>query len=73
MVSVSVIMPVYNSSSFLNKSIESVQNQTLNDIEIICVDDGSTDDSLDILNELNDKYGNIKIICQKNSGPEIME
>ena len=71
MVSVSVIMPVYNSSSFLNKSIESVQNQTLNDIEIICVDDGSTDDSLDILNELNDKYGNIKIICQENSGPGI--
>ena len=71
MVSVSVIMPVYNSSNFLNKSIESVQNQTLKDIEIICVDDGSTDDSLDILNELNDKYGNIKIICQKNSGPGI--
>lgn len=71
MVSVSVIMPVYNSSSFLNKSIESVENQTLNDIEIICVDDGSTDDSLDILNELNNKYENIKIICQENSGPGI--
>ena len=71
MVAVSVVMPVYNSSSFLNKSIESVQNQTLNDIEIICVDDGSTDDSLDILIDLNDKYGNIKIICQENSGPGI--
>lgn len=71
MVAVSVIMPVYNSSRFLNKSIESVQNQTLKDIEIICVDDGSTDDSLDVLNELNDKYGNIKIICQENSGPGI--
>lgn len=71
MVAVSVIMPVYNSSNFLNKSIESIQNQTLKNIEIICVDDGSTDDSLDILNKLNDKYGNIKIICQENSGPGI--
>ena len=69
MVAVSVIMPVYNSSNFLNKSIESIQNQTLKDIEIICVDDGSTDDSLDVLNKLNDKYGNIKIVCQENAGP----
>lgn len=69
MVAVSVVMPVYNSSNFLNKSIESIQNQTLKDIEIICVDDGSTDDSLDVLNKLNDKYGNIKIVCQENAGP----
>ena len=46
MVAVSVIMPVYNSSKYLNSSIESIQKQTLKDIEIICVDDGSTDDSL---------------------------
>ncbi|WP_296882407.1 glycosyltransferase family 2 protein [uncultured Methanobrevibacter sp.] len=69
MVAVSIIMPVYNSSNFLNKSIESIQKQTLKDIEIICVDDGSTDDSIDVLNDLNKKYGNIKIICQENSGP----
>ena len=69
MVAVSIIMPVYNSASFLNKSIESIQNQTLDDIEIVCVDDGSTDNSVDILIDLNDEYGNIKIIAQENSGP----
>lgn len=71
MVAVSVIMPVYNSSSFLNSSIESIQKQTLKDIEIICVDDGSTDDSLNVLHDLNEKYGNIKIISQQNSGPGV--
>lgn len=71
MVAVSVIMPVYNSSKFLNKSIDSIQKQSLKDIEIICVDDGSTDDSLDILNDLKNKYDNIKIICQQNSGPGV--
>ena len=71
MVAISVIMPVYNSSGFLNKSIDSIQKQTLNDIEIICVDDGSTDNSLEVLNDLKDKYGNIRIICQENSGPGV--
>lgn len=73
MVAVSVIMPVYNSAKYLNSSIESVQKQTLKDIEIICVDDGSTDDSIDILIDLNKKYGNINIICQENSGLEWLE
>ena len=69
MVAVSVIMPVYNSSKYLNSSIESIQKQTLKDIEIICVDDGSTDDSLDILFDLNNEYGNIKVVFQENLGP----
>ena len=69
MVAVSVIMPVYNSSKYLNSSIESIQKQTLKDIEIICVDDGSTDDSLDILIDLNNEYGNIKVVFQENLGP----
>ena len=69
MVAVSVIMPVYNSAKYLNSSIESVQKQTLKDIEIICVDDGSTDDSLDILIDLNNEYGNIKVVFQENLGP----
>ena len=69
MVEISVIMPIYNVSNYLNKSIGSIQNQTIDDIEIICVDDGSTDDSVDVLEKLQKKYNNITIISQENSGP----
>ena len=61
---VSVVIPVYNSEKFLSQSIESVLNQTYKNIEIIAVNDGSTDDSLKILQKYSDKiiiitYGNI--------------
>lgn len=49
MVKVSVIIPVYNVEPYLKQCMDSVVGQTLKDIEIICVDDGSTDGSLDIL------------------------
>lgn len=62
---VSVVIPVYNSEKFLKKTMESVINQTYKNIEIICVDDGSTDNSLAILKEYSDK---IIIISQKNQG-----
>ena len=68
MVKVSIIMPVYNAVDFLEKSISSIVNQTLNDVEIICVDDGSTDNSLDKLEELKIEYDIIKIISQNNQG-----
>ena len=68
MVKISIIMPVYNGYRFLIKSIESVSNQTLKDIELICVDDGSTDKSLERLNELKEKYDFIKVISQDNQG-----
>ena len=48
---VSVIIPVYNVEKYLRQCLESIVNQTLNDIEVICVNDGSSDLSLDILNE----------------------
>ena len=48
---VSVIIPVYNTEKYLRECLDSVVNQTLKDVEIICVDDGSTDGSLDILRE----------------------
>jgi glycosyltransferase involved in cell wall biosynthesis len=48
---VSIVLPVYNVSQYLKECLDSVICQTLKDIEIICVNDGSTDDSLDIINE----------------------
>jgi len=62
---VSVIIPVYNSEKFLSESIESVLNQTYENIEIIAIDDGSTDQSKEILEQYSDK---IKILTQSNQG-----
>ena len=56
MTTVSIIMPVYNDADRLDKSITTVINQTLKDIELICVNDGSSDDSLKILNEFAEQY-----------------
>ena len=50
-VKVSVILPVYNVSEYLRQCMDSIVGQTLKDIEIICVDDGSTDDSEQIINK----------------------
>lgn len=63
---VSVVIPVYNAKKYLRQCLESVLSQTLSDIEIICVDDGSTDNSLDILKEYSSKDSRIKILQQKN-------
>lgn len=68
MVKVSIIMPVYNASELLEESIESAMKQTLKDIEIVCVDDGSTDNSVELLKELSKKYDCIKIFTQENEG-----
>ena len=65
---VSIVMPIYNAEKFLNKSLESVLNQTLNNIEIICVNDGSTDNSLNIINYYAKNDKRIVIFNKKNSG-----
>ena len=62
---VSVVIPVYNGERFLRESLESVFAQTYQDYEIVCVDDGSKDASLAILNEYQDK---IKVVQQANTG-----
>ena len=68
MAKISIIMPIYNDSNLLDKSISSILNQTLDDIEIICVDDGSTDDSLEVLNSFADRYDFVKVFTQENQG-----
>ncbi len=63
---VSVVIPIYNVEQYLKETLYYITNQTLKDIEIICVDDGSTDSSLDITKEYAQKDSRITIITQKN-------
>lgn len=67
MVKISVIVPIYNVSKYLRRCLDSLINQTFDDYEILCINDGSKDDSLDILNEYrsNEK---IKIYSHENKG-----
>lgn len=51
MIKVSVILPVYNEEQYIRQCLDSILTQTLKDIEIICIDDGSTDNSLQILQD----------------------
>ena len=71
MVKVSVIIPVFNVEKYLHQCIDSILNQTLKDIEIICVDDGSTDNSLSILKEYEQTDIRLKVIEQQNQGAGI--
>jgi len=63
---VSVIIPVYNVENELRECLDSIINQTLRDIEIICVDDGSTDSSLEILREYEEKDERLQVLTQEN-------
>ena len=65
---VSIIIPVYNAEKYLSACVQSALSQTYKNIEIICVDDGSTDSSPEILNKLASDNPSIKIITQKNAG-----
>ena len=64
----SVIVPVYNTEEYLKECIDSILNQTLDLYEVIIVDDGSTDGSLDIINGYVENYSNVHAISQKNCG-----
>lgn len=66
---ISVIIPVYNVEKYLKQCLDSVITQTYTNLEIICVDDGSTDHSIDILRFYEKKDSRIKVITQKNQGP----
>ncbi len=65
---ISVIIPTYNRADFLSKAIKSVLNQKFQNLELIIVDDGSTDNTKEIVNEFQKKDKRVKYIWQKNSG-----
>ncbi|WP_147329299.1 glycosyltransferase family 2 protein [Fusobacterium mortiferum] len=67
-VKISVMVPIYNTSKYLKKCLDSIINQSLKEIEIICVNDGSTDNSLEILKEYQQRDKRIIIINKKNGG-----
>lgn len=64
----SIIIPVYNAHNTLNRCLDSVINQDYQKLQIITINDGSTDNSLDILNEYKEKDSRIIVISQKNGG-----
>lgn len=68
---VSVIIPIYNVQDYLKQCIESVLNQTLKNIEIILVNDGSTDNCKEIIEEYKSKYSNIVVLYQNNQGVSV--
>ena len=67
-IKVSVIMPIYNASDYLRCALDTVISQTLSEIEIICIDDGSTDKSLKIIKEYQQKDPRIRIVTENNAG-----
>lgn len=68
---VSIVIPVYNTEKYLDECLKSIENQTLKEIEIICVNDGSKDNSLVILKDHAKKDKRIRIFNQKNSGVSV--
>ena len=66
-IKVSVVMPTYNGSKFIKRAVESILAQTYTNFEFIIVDDGSTDNTAQIIHSYNDKR--IKYIFQENKGP----
>jgi glycosyltransferase involved in cell wall biosynthesis len=65
---ISVVMPVYNARQYLAEAMDSILAQTFRDFEFVCVDDGSTDDSLAILNDYAKRDPRVKIVSRPNTG-----
>lgn len=70
-IKVSVVMPIYNAYAFLRTTLDSVLSQTLKEIEVICIDDGSTDKSLEIMKEYQNEDQRVRIITENNAGPAL--
>lgn len=65
----SIIVPIYNAEKYIRRCIESLVDQTYGNIEVILIDDGSTDNSRAICETYKEKHDNIKLVTQKNAGP----
>lgn len=68
MIKISVIIPVYCVEKYLKECLDSIFQQTLKEIEVICINDGSNDNSLMILNEFKEKYSDMVVYTQENAG-----
>jgi glycosyltransferase involved in cell wall biosynthesis len=68
---ISIIVPIYNTEQYLEKCLDSLVNQYLDDVEIICVNDGSSDGSPSILKKYSEKYPQIIVLNQENSGQAV--
>lgn len=68
MIKISVIIPVYNSRKFIRRCLDSIISQTFSEFEVICIDDGSTDESYTILRRYSQQYKNIRVVRQQNMG-----
>lgn len=65
---VNILMPCYNAGNFISKTLDTVFNQSFKDFELICLDDGSTDNTLKILKEYEKKYSNMRVYHKENEG-----
>lgn len=65
---ISVIIPVYNTAKYLPRCLDSILKNTYKNLEIICIDDGSTDESLAILHTYADRDKRVKVVTQTNGG-----
>lgn len=66
---VSVIVAAYNAEKYVTETLESIANQSIDDYEIIVVNDGSTDRTIDILRDYESRYANMTVIDKENGGP----
>lgn len=67
-IKVSVVIPVYNTEKYVREAVESIMNQTLRELEIIIINDGSTDNSLQVVEELAAADSRIQVYSQTNQG-----
>lgn len=67
----SIVVPIYNSSETIEECVASLVSQTINDLEILLIDDGSTDDSLEKCKKLASKDNRIRVFTKENAGQGI--